>query len=934
MTKRLISFFLALCLLAAIPLSATYKYNPYTRKLDYYERVSDADLGDLGDVTITGAAAGNVLYYDGAAWVNLATGANGEFLTLAVGIPAWAAVPAGVTTFIALTDTPGAYAGKAGQLVRVNAGANALEFFAGSPLGTVIIADGAGGWTKTENYRVSAAGAVTLGSWTGTAIGAQYGGTGQNTTGWTDYPYVTAGVWGEDATLAHIANGLEIAGAGASTVEITHDATDAKILSSTASMILETTGGAATIEITGDLLPAADGGYDLGNNTLAWQDMVLTSTGTHYYGDTNVNGSWKIVRDGAKLAFQLREAGAYVEKGYFDATAHVQLPNTIANVLSDHNLAAHTALGLFDASSDVDHNATTNYAANQHVVLPNTIASVLSDHDKAAHDALNIDADTVDGEEAAAIVTNARVKAHFPDTIANILSDHNLLAHTTLGLFDASSDVDHNATTNYAANQHVVLPNTIANVLSDHNLAAHTALGLFDASSDVDHNLTTNYAANQHVVLPNTIANVLSDHNLAAHTALGLFDASGDVDHNLTTNYDANRHVDHTAVSISAAGLISGGGTIASDRTLTLTEATIEAAIDTLANLTSIQGQTVTFSGLLNVEANSNINQDVTSDGSPTFGGLTVTNIFGYDYTTDHNLWVGYLAGEPAVGGQFNTTIGENAGRDITIGDENIVVGGRAAEKLTEGSSNTYLGYLTGYYNKEGNSNVYIGKGAGYGANTKYNSQNVIVGTGAGNQIETGNSNVIVGYRAAEDLTSGASNVAIGHQAGEGWLVAQSNQLIIENTDSTTPLIHGDFSLDTLTINGELTVTDGIFRGDYVVSQEVNWDDVSPVAICAVADGYVVTDVWCEVTTIADGDLAWTVGDGATADGFLTDAGITQGTAGYYGQVHSARGTYLFDTGEEVDKIYEGADTVDCFITESTASQGVIVVYVHVTRLK
>lgn len=34
----------------------------------------------------------------------------------------------GVTTFLGLTDTPNSYAGAAGQVVRVDAGGNALEF--------------------------------------------------------------------------------------------------------------------------------------------------------------------------------------------------------------------------------------------------------------------------------------------------------------------------------------------------------------------------------------------------------------------------------------------------------------------------------------------------------------------------------------------------------------------------------------------------------------------------------------------------------------------------------------------------------------------------------------------------------------------------------------------------------------------------------------
>ena len=51
----------------------------------------------------------------------------------------------------------------------------------------------------------------------------------------------------------------------------------------------------------------------------------------------------------------------------YDAAKHLTLPNTITNVLSDHDLAAHTALGLFDSSGDVDHDTTTNYDANDHI---------------------------------------------------------------------------------------------------------------------------------------------------------------------------------------------------------------------------------------------------------------------------------------------------------------------------------------------------------------------------------------------------------------------------------------------------------------------------------------------------------------------------------------------------------------------------------------
>jgi hypothetical protein len=50
----------------------------------------------------------------------------------------------------------------------------------------------------------------------------------------------------------------------------------------------------------------------------------------------------------------------------------------------------------------------------------------------------------------------------------------------------------------------------------------------------------------------------------------GVISGSVQVNHNATTNYDANQHIDHTSVSVSAGSGLSGGGTIASTRTITL----------------------------------------------------------------------------------------------------------------------------------------------------------------------------------------------------------------------------------------------------------------------------------------------------------------------------------------------------------------------------
>ena len=78
-----------------------------------------------------------------------------------------------------------------------------------------------------------------------------------------------------------------------------------------------------------------------------------------------------------------------------------------ADVLTDHDKVLHDALGITAADHAADHevgggdlvshDTLTDFVAAEHLSLPNTIANVLTDHDKAAHDALNIDADTFDG---------------------------------------------------------------------------------------------------------------------------------------------------------------------------------------------------------------------------------------------------------------------------------------------------------------------------------------------------------------------------------------------------------------------------------------------------------------------------------------------------------------------------------------------------------
>ncbi|MDX2194993.1 MAG: hypothetical protein NW207_01130 [Cytophagales bacterium] len=153
-----------------------------------------------------------------------------------------------------------------------------------------------------------------------------------------------------------------------------------------------------------------------------------------------------------------------------------------------------------------------------------------------------------------------------------------------------------------------------------------------------------------------------------------------------------------------------------------------------------------------------------------------------YFWTNDDNsIHIGYQAGNPAGGGQFNTYVGFKAGNMNTTGFLNAFVGWAAGELNQSGSYNTYMGYLAGNKNITSNQNVMIGYTAGYnntgGDNTMIGHaagfsnaggiRNTFVGSKAGNSNVAADYNTYIGYGAGE-FNFGFANVALGYEADNG----------------------------------------------------------------------------------------------------------------------------------------------------------------------
>jgi hypothetical protein len=160
--------------------------------------------------------------------------------------------------------------------------------------------------------------------------------------------------------------------------------------------------------------------------------------------------------------------------------------------------------------------------------------------------------------------------------------------------------------------------------------------------------------------------------------------------------------------------------------------------------------------------------------------------------------------------GTNNTVAGDSAGSSITTASDNVFIGtGSGFAATSSGSQNTFVGTYAGFRNNA-TSNTAVGIYAFYGgsaSNSSFDNTcvgnaslfnvtsayfNTCIGTRTGYNITNGNNNTIVGYSAGENITTGASNVFLGKGAG-GQETTASNRLYIANTNTTTPLVYGEF---------------------------------------------------------------------------------------------------------------------------------------------
>jgi hypothetical protein len=234
-------------------------------------------------------------------------------------------------------------------------------------------------------------------------------------------------------------------------------------------------------------------------------------------------------------------------------------------------------------------------------------------------------------------------------------------------------------------------------------------------------------------------------------------------------------------------------------------------------------------SEMLEVNGNARINGriDIRNTGNGVFIGEEAGK--NDDLSGNYNTFIGFYAGKANVGAGNNVAIGAGSLENNVSGNSNTAVGRLALVGNISGEGNVALGIYAGA-NAGGNNNIFLGANAG--DNNISGSNNIFVGTQTGNN-SSGSNNVFLGNGAGSN-SGGSYNVFLGNRAGEN---EQGNdKLYIHNSNTTTPLIYGNFVERNLGVNGRL-----------LIGAHTPYENSSKLDVLATNDARFIVQSWTPV---------------------------------------------------------------------------------------
>lgn len=320
--------------------------------------------------------------------------------------------------------------------------------------------------------------------------------------------------------------------------------------------------------------------------------------------------------------------------------------SSIAVTVTNNDITHGDNVNLTVTEANVDHDTLQNFVANKHI--DHTLVSVSAGIGLtgggtiAANRTISL---SVDGLGVIALA----VGDHLP------FYDVSGVTHGKVTISDLNAFLSHNSLSGYVANQHI--DHTTVSISAGTGL---TGGGTIDASRTLSFNFSGLTVAPEGLAAGDLFA--IYDLSLAGHYKLAFSTLNTSLDHNTLTNYVANRHTDHTAVTITGTGNLTGGGDISASRTLdmanmaagTVKGRAIGAGTGTPTDLTGTQAREIADAEQLGVRRGINTQVASYTLALTDAGKLVEMNVAGANtLTIPPNATVAFATGAWIDGAQY-----------------------------------------------------------------------------------------------------------------------------------------------------------------------------------------------------------------------------------------------------------------------------------------